>query len=258
MTESTRPRGYVDADYLRRMAEWTAPIKARSFALMQIGAGDRVLDVGCGPGVDTQALARIVGPTGRVTGVDIDPGMIEQAAAAARAAGIDGFVDHQLIDAHALPLADASFNAARSERVFQHAVDPDRLLREMIRVTRPGGRVVVGDADHTTISIDCDDMRLEWKVREARAFYFAHGAIGRRLPRMFDEGGLTGVSIEAIPLVVRDGPLVRLAFQYERVEAQALADGALTQEELDRWRAVFNQPHFFATGLYFIVSGTRH
>ena len=239
MTEAARPRGYVDADYLRRMAEWTAPIKARSFELMRVAAGHRVLDVGCGPGVDTRALAAIVGPTGHVTGVDIDPQMIEKASTAARDAGLDAFVDHRIQDAHVLPFDSGSFDAVRSERVFQHVDDPDRLLGEMIRVTKAGGWVVIGDADHTTISVDADDLRLEWRMREVRAFSFAHGAIGRRLPRMFEEAGLADVTIDAFPMVIRDAAMFRLAFQMERVEGQALAAG-VPQDEIDRWRAVSN------------------
>jgi ubiquinone/menaquinone biosynthesis C-methylase UbiE len=254
MADQTRPRGYVDADYLRRMAEWLAPIKRRSFELMRVSAGQRVLDVGCGPGVDTTALARIVGPSGHVTGIDIDPGMIEQASAAARQAGVDGYVEYRVVDGHSPPFADAAFDAVRSERVFQHAADPDRLLAEMIRVTRPGGWVVVGDADHTTVSIDADDMDLEWRVRQVRAFSFAHGAIGRRLPRMFESAGLQDVTIEAIPLKLRDGQLCRSAFNFDRLEGPALGAG-LSPADIDRWRAVFQQPHFFATGLYFLVAG---
>jgi len=254
MADSTRPRGYVDADYLHRMAEWLAPIKARSFDLMRIRAGHRVLDVGCGPGIDTRALAALVGASGRVTGVDIDAGMVSKASALAREAGLDHYVDHQAIDAHTLPFERVTFDASRSERVFQHAAEPKKLLAEMIRVTKPGGWVVVGDTDHTTISFDADDMRLEWRMRETRAFSFANGAIGRSLPRLFEEAGLIDIAIEAFPMVLRDGAMARLAFQMDRVEAQAEAAG-MSDADIDRWRAVFERPHFFATGLYFIVAG---
>ena len=244
----------VNADHAGKMAEWLAPIKAKSFALMRATEGQRVLDVGCGPGVDTCSLAMIVGPSGHVAGVDIDPEMVQQADAAAREIGVDGYVEHHAVDGHALAFEDASFDSSRSERVFQHVADPDQLLREMIRVTRPGGWVVVGDADHTTISIDADDVSLEWRLREVRALSFANGAIGRRLPRMFASAGLRDVHIDAVPMKLHDGQLCRLAFQMDRVEAQAAAAG-ISPEEISRWRTVFDQPHFFATGLYFLVSG---
>src|SRR5690348_5078154 len=127
MAEQARPRGYVDADYLRQMAQWLAPIKARTFALMRVAATHRVLDVGGGPGDHTRALAKIVGPSGHDTGIDIDPAMIEQASAAARESGIDAYDEHRAVDGHALPFADGSFDTVRSERVFQHVDDPDRL-----------------------------------------------------------------------------------------------------------------------------------
>lgn len=255
--DQPKPRGYVDADYLRRMAEWLAPIKARSFAMMRVTSGQRVLDVGCGPGVDTRALARIVGPTGHVAGVDIDPEMVAQASAAARDAGVDAFVEHRALDAHTLPFPDASFDAVRSERVFQHVNDPDRLLSEMIRVTTPGGWIVVGDTDHTTISIDADNTRLEWSMRQVRAFSFVNPAIGRRLPRMFESAGLQGVEIDVLAMQLRDAAMCRAAFNFDRVEAQALRGGT-AQAEIDQWRRVFDQPNFFATGLYFLVAGRRY
>ena len=221
---------------------------------MRVTEGQRVLDVGCGSGADTLALAAFVGPSGHVAGIDIDPAMVAQASAAAREAGVEGYVEHHASDGHSLTFADASFDSARSERVFQHVDDPNQLLAEMIRVTRPGGWIVVGDADHTTVSIDADDMTLEWRIREVRALSFAHGAIGRRLPRMFSAAGLRDVHVDALPMKLRDGQLCRLAFQMDRVEAQALEAG-VSAEEIDRWRAVFQQPHFFATGLYFLVAG---
>src|SRR5512134_1592288 len=112
----TRPQGYVDAEYLRTVAALLAPVKQRSFECMRIAPGARLLDVGCGIGADTIALARIGGPNAQVVGVDIDSAMLAKADDRAKAAGTIGSVRHQLADAARLPFADQSFDACRSER----------------------------------------------------------------------------------------------------------------------------------------------
>ena len=139
--------GYVDSAYLDVAAEMLSAAKRRTYELMEPQVGDRVLDLGCGPGSDTVTLAGFVGDEGQVHGVDFDPEMVEEANGRAKAAGLDERVLHRQADAAALPFDDDFFDACRSELVFQHLPDPATGLAEMTRVTRPGGRIVVLDTD---------------------------------------------------------------------------------------------------------------
>jgi ubiquinone/menaquinone biosynthesis C-methylase UbiE len=66
----TQPKGYVDSDYLRLIEGMGAKYKPRTYSLMQIETGNKVLDVGCGPGTDTVPMAQLVGAAGQVIGVD--------------------------------------------------------------------------------------------------------------------------------------------------------------------------------------------
>ncbi len=102
-----------------------------------IAPDDAVLDVACGTGVVAREAARRVGPGGTVTGLDIDPSML------AVARGIDPAIRWELGDAQALPFPDASFDVVTCQ--FGLMFFPDRILsiREMLRVVRPGGRIVV-------------------------------------------------------------------------------------------------------------------
>ena len=142
------------AEHLERMAEGNRARKKRLYPLMGVQAGRHVLDVGCGVGMDTIPFGEIVGPSGRVVGIDQDADSIARAAAAAAEAGVSGWVTHRVADAYALPFEDNSFDACYSERLFMHLDDPEAVLAEMVRVAKPGGAIAIVDVDGATISMD--------------------------------------------------------------------------------------------------------
>jgi SAM-dependent methyltransferase len=102
-----------------------------------IGAGDRVLDVGCGTGVLAREIAGRVGPEGRVTGLDLNPGMLMVAER------VYPGIDWQQGDAGELPFEDGEFDAVVSQFSLMYFPDRERALREMWRVLTPGGRLAV-------------------------------------------------------------------------------------------------------------------
>ena len=112
----------------------------------QLRPGETVLEVGCGTGVLDRWLARHTSRANRIVGVDISRYLLREAMALARKEGLEGAVEFREGSAEALPFPENSFDVAMSSTVIQR-VDADRMLREMVRVTKPGGRVaVVGHA----------------------------------------------------------------------------------------------------------------
>ena len=131
-------------------------VRRRRIVREALGAasGERILDVGCGPGFYCAELAEDVGPSGSVIGVDSSPAMLELAAR--RCAGQSG-VELRPGEAVSLPVDDASFDAALCVQVLEYVADPTVALAEMHRALRPGGRVVVWDVDWATVSLHALD-----------------------------------------------------------------------------------------------------
>jgi ubiquinone/menaquinone biosynthesis C-methylase UbiE len=121
---------------------WAAQLSVTHAALLSGAAlqpGEQVLDVACGTGLVTFAAAAAVSPGGSVMGVDISGGMV--ATCARRADGWDAWAPRfRRMDAEALDLADASFDAALCSLGLMYLPDPERALAEMRRILRPGGR----------------------------------------------------------------------------------------------------------------------
>ena len=114
------------------------------FAAGSPGPGERVLDVGCGAGVDALVAALQVGGQGHVTGLEFSPEMRERAQANASLSGL-GNVAFVSGDAERLPFADASFDLLLSNGVYNLVLRKRQALAEAYRVLRPGGRLQVAD-----------------------------------------------------------------------------------------------------------------
>ncbi|HEY0935442.1 MAG TPA: methyltransferase domain-containing protein [Trebonia sp.] len=127
-----------------RSHKWRTAENSAAYLLPRLAPDARVLDVGCGPGTITAGLADRV-PNGHVTGIDAAPEVVQQAR---QAAGDRPNTDFAAGDVYALDYPDGSFDVVHAHQVLQHLGDPVRALREMRRVTRPGGLVAVRDGDY--------------------------------------------------------------------------------------------------------------
>ena len=117
---------------------------ANPFSLGRLEPGERVLDVGSGVGTDSLVAAQMVGPDGRVTGIDMTPEMLAKARAAAAEMGAPN-VEFVEAEAEQLPFADASFDVVISNGVIDLVPDKDAVFSELFRVLAPGGRIQIAD-----------------------------------------------------------------------------------------------------------------
>jgi ubiquinone/menaquinone biosynthesis C-methylase UbiE len=239
----SQPKGYVDQAYLCIIGNnLFSHIKQRSYGFMQIQPGHKVLDLGCGPGIDTIPLAPLVGVNGQVIGADYDRAMIAEAEQRAEQAGVNTWVRHERVDAMSLPFETDYFDSCRSERLFQHLSNPAKALSEMTRVTKSGGWVVVLDTDWGSLSTDSDETDIERRLARFLAEYSSHnGYSGRKLYRLFKQQNLVDITFEVSPVAISNYALARQAIQAEKSEQEALKAGVITSEELHRWQTGLEQ-----------------
>jgi ubiquinone/menaquinone biosynthesis C-methylase UbiE len=167
-------------------------------ALLAPKAGERALDIGCGPGLTTEALARAVGPQGGVLGVDIAPPMLT--IAQQRCASLPQ-VTFGMADVTQLPYQAASFDIALASQVYEYVEQIDQALTELARVIRPGGRAVLVDTDWESAVWAChDDARMR-RVIETWNEHIPHPQLPRTLKRRMEAAGFSQVRVEVVPLL---------------------------------------------------------
>ena len=219
--------------------------KQRTYELL----GDRrpVLDVGCGTGHDLVPIG-----TGAF-GVDVSLAMCERAR--------DRALCVTRGDAARLPFASGSCAGARADRVLQHVADPAASVAELVRVTRPGGRVVVSDPDQGTLLIEVPGASRELVLRVTelrREIGYRNGSYARSLPRMCSDAGLVDITVDAFPLVLTDPDD---AFGLPTWVEYWRAEGPFGEREQAQWatamRRARERPGFVFALLYLVVSGAR-
>jgi arsenite methyltransferase len=175
----------VEATY--RTADVVQQRRATLQAL-RLRRGERVLDIGAGPGMLACEMAEAVGPDGAVQGVDPSDSMLA-IARSRQPPPSSAPVAHTRGDAVGLPFADGSFDAAVSTQVYEYVPDMPRALAEVRRVLRPGGRLAILDTDWDSIVWHSSDPERMRRVLAAWEDHLAHADLPRRLGALLEDAG---------------------------------------------------------------------
>ncbi|WP_305789335.1 methyltransferase domain-containing protein [Symbioplanes lichenis] len=245
-----------------RSHRWRTAENSAGYLLPHLTSGATLLDVGCGPGTITADLATRITP-GRVTALEHTEDALALARAEIARRGLTT-VDFTVDDVHALDFPDDSFDVTHAHQVLQHVADPVRALREMARVTKPGGTIAVRDSDYAAFAwfpkLPELDEWLDLYQRVARANGGEPDA-GRRLLSWAHAAGLTDVTATSSTWCFADdedrawwGGMWADRILKSAMATQALASGAADQAALDRisagWRRWSEEPDGFFSLLH--------
>lgn len=233
--------------------------KQRMFDLLEVRTGSSVLDVGCGTGDDARALAKRVGESGKVVGLDSSKALLCEARERAEGQGLP--IDFRLGDARDLEFSDGTFDACRIDRVLHHLEDPRAAVDELVRVARPGAMVVMHEPDMEMILVDAGDRDVTRRIMNFFTDRHPSGWVGRRLHALAREAGLNEIVVEPDIWILTDHKLAMRLLWLDKTAAAAVEAGATSQVEAEGWVADLAQAgaqdRFFAAAGFFILSGRK-
>jgi ubiquinone/menaquinone biosynthesis C-methylase UbiE len=231
--------------------------RGRVLRALELREGERVLDIGSGPGLLANEMAALVGPNGRACGIDISEDML---AMSRKRCADKPWTEFKKSDATNLPYPDGSFDAAVSTQVYEYVADIPQALAELYRVIRPGGRVVVLDTDYDSLVIYTESQARMERVLSAWNEHFVHAGLPRTLSRQLRDAGFTVRQRDVIPMFnpeYRENTFGRGALGI--MATFVVGRKGVSQEEANAWLAEFAEldkegKFFFSLNRYLFVA----
>lgn len=252
----------AELERLKRQARVALPFDRRIWSLAGVRSGMRALDLACGPGIVSIALADAVAPGG-VLGVDLSEPLLAEARKLLISEGRDD-IDFRQGNVYQLPVEDGTVDFIYARLLMQHLDEPVRAIREMVRVLAPGGICCLVDVDDGWSAIVPEEetyARFLERVARGQAAKGGDRYVGRKLGRYLHEAGLGEVQTHIIP-VTSDTPgldlrtFLELTTRFKR-EHLPLEEQEEGERELEAIMEVAEKPFGWAAAGIFASLGRR-
>jgi SAM-dependent methyltransferase len=225
---------------------------------LRLGPAQSLLDIGCGLGYDVIEAGRVVGAEGSAIGIDTSEALVAAARSAIPSSMAQ--VAFETADGEALPFIDCTVDAVRVDRTLQHVPNPSRVITEMYRVLRSGGRVACAEPDWGTFTITSEDREMERLVVNAWCDSFRHGWIGRNLKSEMEAVGFEDVHVTGHLLIAEGYASIDKLFDIAHTVANLRSQGK-GETRLDEWLACLQdsgrQSRPIGTVTLFLATGTK-
>lgn len=239
----------LDDEALRKVADrleyrGTYPpfvaMRDRYFDRLPMGSFRNVLDMGCGTGVVTRALAARLGRDARLVGSDFSAELVAVARRLAEAEGLGGRIDFAVADSHATEDDAGVFDLVVMHTLISHVTDPASVLAEATRLATPGGYIAVFDGDYASITLGAGDPALNDRALVALLkTVVAHPRAMRRFPELVRPVGLE--IVDFLPEVLAEvGTAEFFASMIDSYAPAMIAAGNLDAEAAEAWAQTHN------------------
>jgi arsenite methyltransferase len=237
--------------------------RAATLDALALQAGERVVDVGSGPGLLAAEMAAQVGPAGRVIGLDLSDSMLALSRQRFGDLATGECLRFLKADAARLPFADHRFDVAVSTQVYEYVPDVPAALAELYRVLRPGGRVLILDTDWDSIVWAAGDQARMQRLLEAWADRFADPHLPRSLSWQLQSAGFRMERREVLVLFNPEYDPNTYSVANGQIMADfAVAQGRMSREDAEAWmrdlQRLGNQGrYFFSLNRYLFLATKR-
>ncbi len=215
--------------------------------VLALREGDRVIDVGSGPGFLAADIGMAVGAEGRVYGIDVSESMVAMSQARCTA---QPWIECRVGDATHLPFADADFDVVISTQVYEYVSDVPTALAELYRVLRPGGRALILDTDWDSIVWHTTDQVRRDRILAAWNDHLVDPYLPRTLTQKLKHAGFQVQSSGVIPLLNAEYDANTYSYGLiGLIGAFVIERQGITKADIDAWSADLR--HLGEKGTYF-------